>query len=120
MQELELKKDFEDYELSGQMQGAVGSMIVMIVGAGVSVLVLIFVGALGGQTFNLVEPDIDAITNTTVKEHVKQSIISGFAALEQTGNYLPLIILAVVIALVLALVLGFSGIGQGQQRGSAL
>lgn len=119
MQELEYK-EFEEYELEGQMSGAVGSMIVMIVGVGVSVLVLIFVGALGGQTFNLVEPDIDAITNTTVKEHVKQSIISGFSALEQTGDYLPIIVLAVVIALVLALVLGFSGIGGGLGRGSAL
>lgn len=107
------------YERKGQAGGAVGNIITLIVGIGVSVLVLIFVGSLGGQTYNLVETDIDAITNTTIKEHVKQSIISGFSALEETGSYLPIIVLAVVIALVLALVLGFTAFG-GQGRGSAL
>ena len=110
------------YEKEGQLAGAaVGDIITLIVGIGVAVLVLIFVGALGGQTYNLVEPDIDAITNTTIKNSVKNSIISGFTALETTGNYLPIIVLAVVIALVLALVLSFTAIGgRGGIGGSAL
>lgn len=110
------------YEKKGQMTGgAIGAIIMLIVGVGVSVLVLIFVGALGGQTYELVEPDIDAITNTTVREHVRDSIISGFEALETTGDYLPIIVLAVVIAVVLTLVLGFTAFSGGfGGRGSAL
>lgn len=108
------------YMKKGQAAGAVGSIITLIVGIGVSVLVLIFVGSLGGQTFELVETDIDAISNTTIKTSVKNGIVSGFDALEQTGSYLPIIVLAVVISLVLALVLGFTAFGGGMNRGSAL
>ena len=107
------------YEVEGQAQGAVGAIITLIVGVGVSVMVLIFIGSLGGQTYQLVEPDIDAITNTTIRNSVKNGIISGFGALEQTGNYLPIIVLAVVISLVLFLILGFTAFG-GQGRGSVL
>ena len=64
-------ENFEPYEVEGAVGGAVGSVIMLIVGVGVSVLILIFVGSLGGQTYNLVESDIDTITNTTVKNHVK-------------------------------------------------
>lgn len=107
------------YMKKGQAVGAVGAIITLIVGVGVSVLILIFVGALGGQTYELIEDDITAITNTTIQEHVNEAITSGFSALEQTGNYLPIIVLAVVIAVVLALVLGFSNLGGGG-RGSVL
>jgi len=108
------------YEKKGQMAGgAVGAIITLIVGIGVSVLVLIFVGALGGQTYNLVEPDILNISDATIRGSVTNGITSGFDALEQTGSYLPLIVLAVVIALVLTLVLGFTAFGSGG-RGSAL
>jgi len=110
----------EKYKKKGQTSGAVGAIIMLIVGIGVAVMVLIFIGALGGQTYELVEDDIDAITNTTIQGHVKTSIISGFEALEQTGNYLPIIVLAVVISLVLTLVLGFMAFGGAGRGGSAL
>ena len=100
------------------MGGAVGAVIQLITGVGVAVLVLIFVGTLGGQTYQLTESKIDAITNDTVRESVKNGIISGFDALEQTGSYLPIIVLAVVIALVLYLVLGMTDVNRG--GGSAL
>jgi len=108
------------YRKKGQTAQAVGAIITLIVGVGVAVLVLIFVGALGGQTYNLVEPDIDSITNITIKDSIKSSIVSGFTALEQTGNYLPIIVLAVVISLVLALVLSFTGFGGQAAGGSVL
>lgn len=108
------------YKKKGQAGGAVSSIITLIVGVGVAVMVLIFIGALGGQTYNLVESDIDNINDTTIKESVKGGITSGFEALEQTGDYLPIIVLAVVIALVLSLVLGFTAFGAGGMRGSAL
>jgi len=107
------------YSKKGQSASAVGAIVSLIVGIGVSVLVLTLVGSLGGSTYELVEDDIDAISNATIKTHVKDSIISGFDALEQTGNYLPVIVLAVVISLVLALVLGFSNMG-GRVGGGAL
>lgn len=108
----------DKYKKSGYMGGAVGAVIQLIAGVGVAVLVLIFVGTLGGQTFQLTEADIDAISNETVKASVKNGIISGFSALEQTGDYLPIIVLAVVIALVLYLVLGMTDVNRG--GGSAL
>ena len=108
------------YKKSGQMGGAVGAVIQLITGVGVAVLVLIFVGTLGGQTYSLTESKIDEITNGTVRQSVKDGIISGFSALKQTGDYLPIIVLAVVIALVLYLVLGMAGGAGGGNRGSAL
>jgi len=183
------------FKKKGQAAGAVGAIITLIVGVGVSVLVLIFVGSLGGQTFELIEDDIDAIGNHVVTndaltllnhtyvplDHsfihtgtlrifnasetislnnftidynagsvyllqgtelylnnsavyanytwgveeigasVKGSIVSGFSALEQTGDFLPIIVLAVVIALVLGIVLGLTFLGGGRgQSGVAL
>ena len=104
----------------GQAAGAVGAIITLIVGVAVATLVMIFSGALGGQTYNLVESDLDNISDETIKAHVKAGITSAFDAQEQTGNYLPLIVLAVVIFLVLSLVLGFTALGGGRMGGSAL
>ena len=103
-----------------QAGAAVGSIITLIVGVGIAVLVMIFVGSLGGQTWELVEDDVTAITNETIENHVRSSVISGFSALETTGDYLPIVVLAVIIALVLGLVLSFGGIGGGFRGGSAL
>lgn len=120
-QELEYKSQFKAVEESGQMaSSAVGSIIVLIVGVSITVLMLIFTGALSGQTWQLVEPNIDAITNTTIKESVKSSVVSGFEALEQTGGYLPLIVLAVITALIIGIVLSFGGLSQGARGGNVL
>ena len=86
----------EKYKKEGFAAGAVGAIVTLLVGVGVAVLVLIFVGSLGGQTYDLVEEDIDSITNTTVSTSIKNGVVSGFEALEQTGDYLPIIVLAVV------------------------
>jgi hypothetical protein len=109
------------YMKKGQVIGAVGAVIYMIVGVGVAVMILIFVGLLGGKTYNLVETDINAITNTTIRDSVKNGVISGFEALESTGDFLPIIVLAIVITVILGLVLGLTALsGQGGMRGSAL
>lgn len=108
---------------SGQVAAAqsVQAMIILIVGVSIAVLIMIFVGALSGQTYNLVEPDINAINDTTIQTSVKSSITSGFEALEQTGNYLPLLVLAVITALVIGLVLSFGSFtGGAGGRGSVL
>ncbi len=108
------------YRKKGQISGVVGAIITLIVGVGVSVLVLIFVGALGGQTYNLVQADIAAITNNTIRTHVQDGIVSGFQALETTGSYLPIIVLAVVISLILALIIGFTALGGGGGTGGSV
>jgi hypothetical protein len=109
-----------DYEEKGQSTSAVGAIITLVVGIGVAVLVQIFVGALGGQTYNLVEDDIDNISDTVIRGHVDSAITSSFEALETTGDYMPVIVLAVVISIVLALVLGFGAVGGSGGRGMAL
>lgn len=103
----------EIYRKKGAVQAQIAGIIMLIVGVGVSALVLIFVGTLGGQTYNLVEDDIDAISNDSVKNYTKDGIISAFEALQTTGSYLPIIVLAVVIFLVLGLILGMTGMGGG-------
>jgi small-conductance mechanosensitive channel len=110
------------YHKKGQTQGAVGAVIGLIIGIGVSVLVLIFVGVLAGQAYNIAEDDLDNISNAVIRAHIDGAIISGFEALEDTGSYLPLIVLGIVIFLVLSLVLGISALAQGGGgfRGSAL
>lgn len=46
--------------------------------------------------------------NETVRGSVKRGILSSFDALEQTGSYLHIIVLAIVVSLVLFLVLGLA------------
>jgi len=104
------------YEKKGQIaSNSVSNIITLIVGVGVATLVLIFVGSLGGQTYQLVEADIDAITNDTIKGSIKGGVVSSFGALEQTGDFLPIIVLAVVISLVLVMVLTFSNFGKSNK-----
>lgn len=178
-------------------ENTVGNIITLIIGISVAVMILIFVGALGGQTFVLVEDDIGGIGyhnvtsesfiplndslvelsgrpiwegtlhifnstdtinnmignftvdyelgnvllknstgypningtnllanytygNVEIRYSIYQGIVSSFEALEQTGDYLPIIVLAVIIALVLGLVVGFMTIGgkKGETGGA--
>lgn len=111
------------YEEEGTVQQNIGAMIAMIVGVGIATLVLIFVGTLGGATYNQVETDINNINDTTIKSYVKDSITSSFQALKTTGDYLPLIVLATVIFLILGMVMSlgiFGGYGGYYYRGGAL
>jgi len=107
------------YESEGYAEPNVTVIIGLIVGVGVATLVLIFVGVLGGQVYNQAEPDIDNISDATIKASIKTSITSGFKALETSGNYLPTVVLAVIIFVVLGLVtaLQFAGNQGGYGRG---
>ncbi len=185
-----------EYETEGQVTENIGAMVFLIVGVGIATLVLIFVGVLGAQVYQQVEPTLDLLsgaevnaslgsvvngtlgsfshddivsgtlaiidrttanviplTNFTidydagtymlinntangtmnasftwgdieVSNSIKSSIISGFEALEMTGNYLPIIVLAVIIFIVLSIVMGlgaFGGMGaSGATYGGAL
>ncbi len=186
-----MKKQIRKYELEGQTSMVVNDIILLITGIGVSVLILIFIGVLGGATYNIVEPDIDALGgsqgnvtglalngteislgqtsihgdslvirnntgdlyshanytvdfeggtwelwgnttsengtvffsydfgNTNITNAIKGSIVSSFTALETTGDFLPIIVLAVIIAIVLSLVLGFTQLGGGALGGGS-
>ena len=190
-----MKKEL--YQKSGNIGESANQIIVLIVGVAVAILVIIFVGSMGGQTYNLVQHDIEALANNSitnqtftadnlttyatghfpiqtgtleiwnastqiglgnftvnydlgtfllnpgvpstqfnstsmnatftwgndvVRDAIKGSITSGFQGLEQTGDYLPVIVMAVIIAIVIGSILmgigGFGGIGGN--RGSAL
>jgi len=106
----------EIYRKEGAIQGEIGAIITLIVGVGVAALVLIFVSALGGSTYNLVESDLDAISNDSIKNYSKDGIVSAFQALSSTGSYLPIIVLAIVIFLVLGLIFSMVG-GSGGYYG---
>jgi len=174
---------------------SIGSMFNLIVGVGIAVLVLIFMGVFGGQTYNLIEEDLNSIGNNVivgegfladnstetsldhsfiqegtlvivndsagkpfevsntnftidynagrlqlnpsspylnatdmnanytwgakeVRTSVQDGIVSSFDALKQTGDYLPIVVLALIIAFVLVLVLGFTTLGGKQSGGN--
>jgi len=112
--------DNKKYMKKGFTQGTIGAVIMLVVGSGICVMVLIFVGVLSGTTYQLSEDKLDTITNTTVKESVVNGILSGFEGLETVGDYFPLMVLAIIITLILALILSLgSGVGMGG-RGGAL
>jgi hypothetical protein len=168
-------------------KGPINSMLALIVMVASAVLILIFVGVLGGQTYTLSQPMINAVGNysqpmdnvtgpgilnntayyldyprvqpgtltlfngtsgvaypignfsvdypngivraigpfnvsssnlnasyyywDSSRDNIISSIQSSFLALNQTGNYLPIIVLAIIIAIVLSLVVGFTSLG---------
>lgn len=104
------------YKKSG-MVGAGAEVLTLIVVVGIAALVLVFVATLGGSTYNLVEDDIDAISDANVKANVQNAAQSGFEAMSTVGDYLPLIVLAVVISIVLALIMN---LGSPGASGAAL
>jgi len=93
------------YEKKGTVMMTVMGLTTLIVGVGVAVLVLIFTGVLSGQVYVQVEPDINAINDTTIQGYVKDAIAAGFKGLKVTGSYMPIMVLAAIIALVLTLIL---------------
>ncbi|MEM5830525.1 MAG: hypothetical protein QXL82_03395 [Candidatus Aenigmatarchaeota archaeon] len=85
-----------------------GAVITLIVGVGVAILLQIFIGVLGGQAYQLTEPQIQAINNTQIRTTIFDSITSSFQALKTVGQYMPLIVLAVIIFVILGLITAFS------------
>jgi len=100
-----------EYTEDGYVGGQVSEIITLIVGVGIAALVLVFVSVLGGSTYNLIEDDITAISDTNVQASVQSSAQAGFSAMETVGDYLPLIVLAIVIFIILGLIMGLGGSG---------
>ena len=103
----------KEYFKEGQIGGVVGGMITLILGVGISIMIMVFLGVLSGQVYEQSEASIDAISNTTIKNSIKGAAVNSFDAYEKTGSYMPLIVLALVIGLVLSVVLGFMNFGGG-------
>lgn len=116
---LELAKE-DNVVLAGYVNSGVGAVIGLIVGIGVATLVLIFVGVIGGQTYQTAEAQINQINNTVVKSYVDSAITSGFKSLSLTGDYLPLVVLATIISVVLMTLFGVFGGGYGHYQGGVL
>lgn len=111
----------EEYEEEGFVQQNVMAIVSLIIGVAIATIVIIFAGALGGQTYSMVSDDIDAINNSTIEGYIKDGVVAGFQALSQTGGYIPLIVLGVVIFLVLSLIMGlgfFTSMGGGSAGGA--
>ena len=106
------------YKKEGFVAAEMGGVVTLIVGVGIAALVLIFVSTLGGQTYQLTESKITAISDANVKADVTAAAKSGFTAMKTVGDYLPLIVLAIVIFIVLGLVMGLGRSNMG--GGSAL
>lgn len=97
----------------------VGAVVTLIMGVAISTLLLIFTGALGGQVYSQVEPDLSSISDLNIQTYVKDAIVSGFKAQKTVGNYLPIVVLAVVVFIVIGLVLalGRGSMGYGYYGG---
>lgn len=99
------------FRKKGQVGASVGAILTLIMGVGIAILVLIFTSVMSAQVYQNVESDINSISNTTIKNHVITAIQNGFEAYKTTGNYLPIIVLAVIITVVLGLVLSIGRVG---------
>jgi len=90
--------------LQGYIDNVTGVVIGLIVGLGVAILVMIFVGVIGGQAYQTAEVQIQNITNAQIRDSITGAVVSGFKALNLTGQYLPIVVLAVIIGIVLAVI----------------
>jgi hypothetical protein len=112
------------YAVKGQATGyAISSMLTLIIGSSIATFIVILMGVLSGQTYNISQTQIAAITDPNISAAVTSGITNAFTAQTQVTQYLPLIILAVVAGIVLAVVMGigaFASVGGGHMGGSAL
>jgi len=116
MQEAQTEQEFVPYEVEGNIGGAAGGIIVLISVMVTATLMMTFGGVLSGQTYQISEAKIDAITNTTVQQAVKQSIIGGFEAQQTLGDFLPLLAIGFVVVLLMGLVMALLVIPGGIGR----
>jgi hypothetical protein len=116
-----MENEHEVYEKEG-VTGNVNGMITLFVGLGVIGIVIVFLGALGGQTYNQVAPTIDSIpdgnsavdpTGNLIQGYVKSSINSGFQAQSTGAGYLPLLVGAIILIVVIGLLVSVSSNTSG-------
>jgi len=111
----------QKYMKEGFVGESVAAVITLFVGMVVVSIVIVFGSSLSAKAYVLQEDDIAAITNSTIRQAVSNSVLSGFEAQEQTADFVPLVAMAIVVVLVLALLLSIPGVsGRGMGGGSAL
>lgn len=110
------------YIKRGTIRENAGAVVVLIMGVGVSILLLIFVGTLGGQVYVQTAPQILTLnaTDSQAYENVTSAIRSAFSALSTTGNYLPIVVLASIVFLILGMVMSLGGYGGGGYGGGGV
>lgn len=118
----ELKKEdmynIEDYNVSGAIGGGVFEAVLGLVLIGMVATVLtVFGGVLSGQVYSTSQTQIAAITNTTIRGYVENSIGSSFQAQQQNASFQPLLFLALIMGVVITVILGSV---RGAVGGSAL
>jgi len=98
------------YTKHGYVQESVSAIIFLIMGVGMATLVLIFVSVLGGQVYQQTQTNLLSInaSNQNIYNNVTAAIRSSFTALNTTGGYLPIVVLAVIIFIVLGLVMSLT------------
>ena len=100
------------YEKEGAVRENMSAIIVLVMGVSIAILVLTFTSVMSAQVYQNVEADIQAINDTTIKGYVTSAIQSGFKAYETTGNYLPIVVLAVIIFVILGLIMSLGSAGS--------
>ena len=110
----------ELYQEKGAVTDITSLLVGLALGIGIFVMVNIFMSTLSGQTYNLVEDNINNISDATIKGYIKDGIKGSFEGSKTLGEYTPLIVLSVVIFLVLILVTQFTGSATGGAGGSVL
>ena len=111
------------YKEKGQVMGSMQAIIALVLFFGVAVILYVFTGVIAGQTYELTESDIDAIGNNTTRDNIKGGIVKAFEGYKQLGNYMPLLVLALILGVILAVLLGivaFTGVGFGGGRGGSV
>lgn len=118
-------REHEVYEKEGNTQN-INGMIALFVGLGIISIVIIFLGTLGGQTYNTVQPTLNSIadgnaqvdpTGNTIKGYISQSIQSGFQAQSTGAGYLPLMVGAIILVVIIGLLVAVSANNNGYSGG---
>jgi len=112
---MRLKELFEKkaiYEKEGAVRENMSAVIVLVMGVSIAILVLTFTSVMSAQVYQNVEADILAINDSTIKGYVQSAIQSGFEAYQTTGNYLPIVVLAVIIFVILGLIMSLGSAGS--------
>lgn len=108
-------------DVKGKISGKKANMQItsIVIGVGVAVISIVLIGVLAGKTYQTVETDIDAITNTTIKNHIKDAVVGGFNGLKQAGTLMPIVVIGLIVIALLGLLLGIVSI-TGRAGGGAL
>jgi hypothetical protein len=126
MNDIEFKreKSVMDYKEDGFAAFAVGQMLQLFVGLAVLIMVVTLMSTVSGSVYETSEATITAISNGTIEDAIKASVVNIFQAQSTGSDFLGILVITIVgfiaITIVLAGTSGIGGFGGGGSRGSAL